>query len=149
MPRGVSYDTEREAVEIVRAEEVAKGWTPGPQLGQRAQPLEGCDFLSIPPDGGSAHPIEVKGWGEPMVGPDGSILDRADMNVEQLERAKADPNWRLEIVANLAAARERRGRPQRLSLTAAEVVERARGWRYRVELDGLAQRVTEVVANGS
>jgi hypothetical protein len=91
----------------------------------------------------------VKGWGEPIVGSDGSILDRADINVEQLERAKADPNWRLEIVANLAAARERRGRRQRLSLTAAEVVERARGWRYHVELDGLAERVTEVVAEGS
>jgi hypothetical protein len=148
VPRGASFDTEREAVEIVRAEEVAKGWMPGPPLGQRAQALEGCDFLSTPPEGGPGHPIEVKGWSEPIVGPDGSIQDLADINVEQLKRAKADPNWRLEIVANLADARVRRGRPQRLTLTAAEVAERARGWRYRVELRGLAGRVTEVVADG-
>jgi hypothetical protein len=36
MPRGATYDTEREAVEIVLAEKVTKGWTPGPPLGQRA-----------------------------------------------------------------------------------------------------------------
>jgi len=96
MPRGASYDTEREAVETVCAEEVAKGWMPGPLLGQQVQRLEGCDFLSTPPDGGPGHPVEVKGWGEPIIGPDGSILDRADINVEQFERAKADPNWRLE-----------------------------------------------------
>ncbi len=144
MPRGSkSYATELEAVKIVRAEETAKGWTPGPPLGQPAQKVEGCDFLSAPPDGGSGHRVEVKGWGDPIVWPDGSIRDSANITVEQFERATADPNWRLEIVANLTAAREQRGQPQRLTLTSAEIRERVREWRYRIDLDGLAERVSE------
>lgn len=141
MPRGANKETEREAVEIVRAEEFAKGWKPGPQLAQSAQAREGCDFLSAPPEGGPPLPVEVKGWGEPMFGAGGRPIDKADINTEQMERAKADPNWRLEIVANLTAARAGRGQPQRLTLTATQVVARARPWRYRVDLDGLADHV--------
>jgi hypothetical protein len=52
MPRGEHANTERLAVEIVRDAELARGWTPGPLLGQHDQHEEGCDLLSTPPNGG-------------------------------------------------------------------------------------------------
>ena len=137
-------DVERAAVEIVRKAEAARGWRPGSLLSQRAQRLEGCDFLSEPPDGGPAHRIEVKGWGEPLLAGDGSFSYPADVTREQFEHAKADPaTWRLEIVANLTAVLAGEGVPQRLTLDGSEVVERARCWRYQVRLDGLAERILD------
>jgi hypothetical protein len=120
-------------------------------LAQHAQHEAGCDLLSTPPEGGVPHPIEAKGWGEPLLAPDGSFTYPADVNREQFERAKRDPSWRLEIVGNLTAARSGTGAAERLTLTASEVVDRASCWRYRVRLDGLAVRVndgTQVLANG-
>jgi hypothetical protein len=142
VPKGAYYDTEKNAVKIVRNEQVGRGWTPGAQVGQREQPREGCDFLSTPPEGGPAHPVEVKGWGDPILDKDGSFTYPADINIEQLERARRDPNWRLEIVGNLASVRDGRGRPQRLTLTAEDVLARAKGWRFKVRLTGLEKRVT-------
>jgi hypothetical protein len=141
MPKGTFADIEKLAVEIVRKGEIARGWNPGPLLGQHQQHEEGCDLSSRPPDGGPAHRIEVKGWGEPLLMPDGSFTDLADVNHEQIDRARNDPAWRLEIVGNLTAVRAGTGAAQRLTLSAAEVRERAVGWRYRVPLDGLAERV--------
>lgn len=86
-------------------------------------------------------PVEVKGWGEPLMRPGGEFTYDADVNVEQHARAFRDPNWRLEIVANLTAARVGAGEIQRLTLTASEVVDRARPWRYKVLLSGLADRI--------
>lgn len=63
------------------------------------------------------------------------------MNVEQYERACRDPRFRLEIVANLTAAREGRGSVERLTLTADDIVARARPSQYRLPLAGLAERV--------
>jgi len=143
MPRGEYAKTEKLAIEIVRDAEIARGWTPGPLLGQRAQHEEGCDLLSTPPDGGPPRRIEVKGWGEPLVAK-GAFTYPADVNREQYERANSDPNWRLEIVGNLIAVRAGTGQPERLTLTADEVVKRAACWRYRVPLDGLADRVAVV-----
>lgn len=141
MPRGEYAEIEKLAVNIVRERETARGWMPGPVLGQHDQHQEGCDLLSAPPDGGPAHRIEVKGWGEPLLAADGSFTYPADVNHEQVERAKSDPNWRLEIVGNLTAVHAGTGEPQCLTLSAAEVVGRADAWRYRVSLDGLADRV--------
>ena len=56
--------------------------------------------MSEPPDGGPLHPVEVKGWGEPIVHDPSTVLDEADIKTEQMQRAEADPHWRLEIVAN-------------------------------------------------
>jgi hypothetical protein len=125
----------------VRAAEVARGWQPGPLLAQHAQHEAGCDLLSTPPDGSPPHAIEVKGWGEPLLATDGSFTYPADINREQFERAKRDPNWRLEIVGNLTAVRSGTGVAECLTLTAAEVVERTACWRYRVTLDDLAERL--------
>lgn len=141
MPRGEYANTEKLAVEIVRDAEIARGWTPGPLLAQHAQHQEGCDLLSTPPDGGPPHRIEVKGWGESLLADNGAFTYPADVNREQFEHAKDDPNWRLEIVGNLAAVRAGAGPPERLTLTAGEVVRRAECWRYRIPLDGLAQQV--------
>jgi hypothetical protein len=135
-------------VEIVCDAERARGFQPSDLLSQRAQHDEGCDVLSVPANGGAAHRIEVKGWGEPLLRPDGSFTYPADVNHEQLEHARTDPTWRLEIVANIAAERAGRGNPERLTLSGAEVAERAIGWRYRVPLDDLANRVTVVAAKG-
>ena len=142
MPRSVgALSTEREAVLVVRAEEEARGWTPGPNLSKYEEALQGCDFVSQPPDGGAAHAVEVKGWGEPLRrGDDGFTYD-ADINAEQHARACRDSNWRLEIVGNLTAARAGTGEIERLTLTAADVVERARPWRYKVGLSGLTDRI--------
>jgi hypothetical protein len=141
MPRGEYANTERLAVEIVRDAELARGWTPGPLLGQHDQHKEGCDLLSTPPNGGPPHRIEVKGWSEPLLADNSAFTYPADVNREQFERAKSDPNWRLEIVGNLAAVRAGTGQPERLTLTRDEVVKRAECWRYRIPLDGLAQHV--------
>jgi hypothetical protein len=140
MPRGDYANTEKLAVEIVRDAELARGWTPGPLLSQRVQHEEGCDLLSTPPGGGAPQRVEVKGWGEPLTS-DNAFTYPADVNREQYEHAKRDPNWRLEIVGNLAAVRAGIGQPERLTLTAGEVVQRARCWRYRIQLDGLADRI--------
>ena len=79
----------------------------------------------------------MKGWGEPLLRPDGSFMYPADINAEQLARAKRNPTWRLVIVGNLDAVLANTGKPQVLVLAAGEVATRAIGWRYRVPLDGL------------
>ncbi len=137
---------EREAVEIIRQEELTRGWEPGAQLSQTQQRLDGCDFFSTPPDGGAPHPIEVKGWGEPLLTASGAFTYPADVNAQQFERAQRDPTWRLEIVGNLTAHRAGLGPYERLTLSSNEVVERARPWKYTVELEGLGERVTRLGA---
>lgn len=141
MPRGEYANIEKLAVEIVCETERACGRQPGKLLSQHEQHKEGCDLFSTPADNGPAYPIEVKGWGEPLLMPDGSFSFPADVNREQFERAKIDPNWRLEIVGNLTAVHAGTGQPQRLTLTASEVTDRAVCWRYQVPLDGLAEQV--------
>ena len=134
MAKGAPGRIEQRAYEIVRAEEVARGWTPGPRLGQTKQKQEGCDFFSTPPDGSEPHPVEVKGWGEQLRKPDGTFTYWADPRVEQVEQARRDPNWRLEIVANLTKVEAGEGEPERHTLTAADVVAGAQPWIYKVPL---------------
>jgi hypothetical protein len=125
----------------LRIPRAARRSVPGPLLGQRAQHAEGCDLLSTPPDGGPPHRIEVKGWGEPLLAPNEAFNHPTDVNREQYDRAKDDPNWRLEIVGNLTAVHAGTGQPERLTLTGKEVAHRAECWRYRIPLDGLAEHV--------
>ena len=126
---------------VVRADEEARGWVPGPNLSKAEEARQGCDFFSRPPDGGSPHPVEVKGWGEPLLDTNGEFTYDADINAEQHARACRDPNWRLEIVGNLAAFQAGSGDTQRLTLTAADVLERSRPWRYKIRLTGLGTRI--------
>jgi hypothetical protein len=135
-------EKEVRAVDIVCTRLSSRGWQVDPPLAQIRQPVEGCDFFATSP-GGDRHAIEVKGWGEPLLGPSGRFLHAADINAEQLRRAKDDERWRLEIVGNLDAVIAGRGAAQCLSLTGEEVAQRAEGWKYRVPLDDFADRVVE------
>lgn len=140
MPRRNDLTTEREAMELVRAEEIAAGWIPGPPMSKRQEATEGCDFLSTAAGGGDAHPVEVKGWGESLLRPGGGFRYAQDINAEQLARAERDPDWRLEIVANLGAAREGRRTAERLTVNASDLKDRVRPWKYRIDLTGLEAR---------
>lgn len=129
---------------IVREEEERRGWSPR-ALSKAKEKAEGCDFLSYPPEGGSPDRIEVKGSSAPFIkatrGGGRAFSYGSEVNAEQLERARTDPRWRLEIVANLAAVRAGTGEPERLTLSGAEVVERAKPWKFRVPLQGLEDRI--------
>jgi hypothetical protein len=85
--------------------------------------------------------IEIKGWGRPLRLLDGSFSYPADINAQQHRRALDDDSWRLEIVANLTAARAGSSRPERLTLSSAEVRERALPLKLAVPLDGLQNRI--------
>jgi hypothetical protein len=61
----------------------------------------------------------------PVLAPNGAFNYPADVNREQYERTMSDPNWRLEIVGNLAAVRTGTVQSERLTLTAEELVKRA------------------------
>jgi hypothetical protein len=122
MPRGANWDTEQTAMKIVLREEVARGWRPQ-RLSKAGERREGCDFLSYPPDGDEPDRVEVKGRGASSFMPRGFGYG-VQVNAEQLERALRHGRWRLEIVANLTAAREGTGAPERLTLSATEVVKR-------------------------
>lgn len=140
-----------EAVRIVLAEERARGWNPT-ELGVATEERRlGCDVLSVPPDGGEPHPVEVKGWGEAFVSAaSGCFVYHQDIRTSQMEAAKRDPNYRVEIVANLTAYMAGNGPYERLTLTASEVCERAVPRLYDVPLAGMEERirreVTEPVA---
>lgn len=143
MPRGDARKTELEAVAIVRAEYARAGWTLGPTLSKREERRQGCDLFADHPGNGRRVAIEVKGWGEPLRRADGSFSFAADINAQQHERALKDDGWRLEIVANLTAARVGVERPQRLTLSAEEVRRRAVPLKLAVPLDGLESRIKD------
>lgn len=67
-------------MEFVSREGIARGWQSRAPLSKRQEA------------GGPPHPIEVKDWGESLQRPDGTLRYPADVNVEQLERARRDPN---------------------------------------------------------
>lgn len=142
--RRLDWQTEKEAMRIVHEEEERAGRRIE-RLTKRRERSEGCDFLSHPPGGGPPDRVEVKGWSAPfmkMLKSGTAVFSYgSEVNFEQLERARIDPRWRLEIVANLAAVRAGNGEPQRLSLTGKEVVKRAMPWKFRIPLDGLEDRI--------
>lgn len=143
MPRGDAYKTELEAVAIVRGEYERAGWSVGPTLSKAEERRQGCDLLAEHADTGERAVIEVKGWGEPLRRLDGTFSYPADINAQQHQRALNDDLWRLEIVANLSAVRAGSGRAERLTLSAAEVRERALPLKLAVPLDGLEDRIRD------
>jgi hypothetical protein len=114
MPRGDAYKTELEAVAIVRREYERAGWSVGATLSKSKERRQGCDLLAEHADTGDRAVIEVKGWGEPLRRTDGTFSYPADINAQQHQRALNDNSWRLEIVANLSAARAGSGEPSDL-----------------------------------
>jgi hypothetical protein len=143
MPRGDAYKTELDAVAIVRAEYERAGWAVGPTLSKTEERRQGCDLIAEHRGTGKRAAIEVKGWGDPLRRPDGSFNFPADINAQQHERALEDDGWRLEIVANLTAARDGSGRAQRLTLSAGEVRRRAVPLKLAVPLEGLEGRIKD------
>jgi hypothetical protein len=143
MPRGEARKTELEAVAIVRAEYERAGWTVGPTMSKAEERRLGCDLVAEHAVSGERVAIEVKGWGEPLRRPDGEFGYPADINAEQFERSGGD-GWRLEIVANLTAARAGMGRAERLTLSGAEVRKLAVPLKHAVPLEGLEGRIREV-----
>ena len=123
-------------MEIILAEERAAGWVPRVLGAAKLEKQHGCDILSAPPDGGAQHPVEVKGWGEPFTTVSGRFGYHQDMRASQMEAAQRDPNFRIEMVANLTAYLAGTGPYERLSLTAAEILERAIPRLYDVPLAG-------------
>lgn len=123
------------AMEIVEAEERANGWSPQ-VIGVAALEKEhGCDILSVPPDGGDPHPVEVKGWGEPFLRPSGKFVYTQDVRESQMLAAKQNPDFRIEIVANLTAYLQGNTEYERLTLTAADL-QNAASRLWEVRLDG-------------
>jgi hypothetical protein len=134
-----ALSTERRAVEIVRSEEEARG-RKVTGLSKIQEREYGCDLLSDGPNG--REYVEVKGWGEPLLGANGTFTFPADLNAEQYETAcREGARFRLEIVADLSAERKAPGHYQRLSLTGDDIRQLATPWRYRLPLDDLADRV--------
>jgi hypothetical protein len=142
MPRGDAYKIELDAVAIVRGEYERAGWSVGATLSKSEERRQGCDLLAEHANTGDRAVIEVKGWGEPLRRRDGTFSYPADINAQQHQRALNDDSWRLEIVANLSAARAGSGRAERLTLSAAEVRERAVPLKLAVPLKGLEHRIS-------
>jgi hypothetical protein len=120
----VSNPNPTAALQIVLAEERAKGWMPRP-LGAKEQKKHGCDIVSSPPDGGEPHHIEVKAMGRPFLTktrkwswPDIVVRE------SQLAACQGDrcDRFRFEIVANLDAHRDQGAPYERLTLTARNVI---------------------------
>jgi hypothetical protein len=124
------------AMEIVLAEERAAGWTPRALRAAALEKQHGCDILSVPPDGGQPHPVEVKGWGGSFVAARGRFAYTQDIRESQMQAAKRDPRFRIEIVANLTAYIAGTEPYERLTLTAVEIVERAIPRLHDVPLTG-------------
>lgn len=131
-----------EAVRIVLEEERKRGWKATEVGVAKEEKRLGCDILSVPPTGGEPHAVEVKGWGEGFLrSVSGRFAYDQDIRASQLEAAERDPNYRLEIVANLAAYVAGAGRYERLTLTAAEICQRAVPRLCDVRLTGMEDQI--------
>src|SRR5207245_8940150 len=95
------------------------------------------DILSTPPAGGDPHRVEVKGWGEPMLRPNGTFTWGQDIRSSQYAAATAHGTYRIEIVANLDAHLRGDGRYDRLTRTAVEICARALPHLYDLKLQGI------------
>jgi hypothetical protein len=132
------------AVAIVAAEEEAKGNRVEILGDVKREKQEGCDLLVYPRDGGDPHPVEVKGGSRPFLGPRGHFLWDQDLRPSQLEAARRNRNFRIEVVANLRAHISGMGLPQRLTLTGEYILKTHYPSQYRVPLRGLRTAITEV-----
>ncbi len=128
------------AMDIVICDERRNGWSPYVIGASKREKAHGCDILSTPPSGDKPHPVEVKGWGERFRGPSGKFLYAQDVRDSQMTAARQDDNFRIEIVANLAA-HIADGKPyERLTLHANQV-RSAVPRLYEVVLDGMANEI--------
>jgi hypothetical protein len=125
----------------VLQEEADRGWKASEIRLVREEKRLGCDLLSIPPDGGEPHPVEVKGWGESFLDNSGSFRGGQDIRPSQMESAIRNSNFRVEIVANLNAFLRGDGPYERLTLTAAQIRVLAVPRQYDVPLTGMENQI--------
>jgi hypothetical protein len=78
----------------------------------------------------------VKGWGEPFLAARGQFAYHQDLRESQMQAARRDATFRIEIVANLSAYLAGAGPYERLTLTATEIRDRAVPRLYDVPLPG-------------
>lgn len=78
----------------------------------------------------------MKGWGEPFTALRGGFRYPQDIRASQMKAVLSNARFRIEIVANLTAYLAGTARYERLTLTAAEIIERATPRLYDVSLDG-------------
>lgn len=128
-------------MDIVLAEELAAGWSPRVLGAAALEKHHGCDILSTPPGGGEPHPVEVKGWGEPFVSGRGRFGYDQDIRASQMAAAQRDPNFRIEMVANLTAYLAGSGPYERLTLSSDEIIRRAIPRLYDVPLTGKEREI--------
>jgi hypothetical protein len=136
----VSQPIRKLAMDIVVAEERAAGWTPRVIGVAALEKHHGCDILSTPPEGGDPDPVEVKGWGEPLLRASGKFVYTQDLRQSQMLAAQANPRFRIEIVANLSAHQLHGEDYERLTLTAADI-EKATPRLWEVDLQGKAGEI--------
>jgi hypothetical protein len=138
-------DTKRRAaMEIVLAEERARGCKAELPGSWAKEKEHGCDILSTPPGSDGPHPVEVKAWGEPLLTAKGRFAYDQDIRASQFAAAQLSDDYRLEIVGNLDAYLAGTGPYERLTLSAGEIRERAVPRLYDVHLEGLQERIRTV-----
>lgn len=140
VPRGNDLIVERLGEQIIRSEQQDMGRTVR-KLSKVHERRLGCDFVSTDATG-IEHLIEIKGWGESLRMESGQFRYTTELRTAQW-KASAKPFWRLGIVANLTAANEGRGLPERLTLTGSDLERRTVPMMWEVWLDGLEGRVQE------
>jgi hypothetical protein len=134
------------AMEIVVAEELAAGHRPHVLGAAALEKQHGCDILVTAAEGHEPIPVEVKGWGEPFVSGSGLWRYEQDIRASQKEAAERNPEYRIEVVANLTAYLAGDGPYERLTLTAAEISEHAKPRLYDVPLEGKEDEIVRRTA---
>lgn len=137
---GVAERIRAAAMEIVLREEAEKGWKAQAVRSVTEEKRHGCDILSIPPAGGEPHPVEVKGWSEPFLSPTGLLRHHQDLRASQFKAAHARDDYRIEVVANLAAYLAGQEPYQRLTLRANQI-RQALPSAYELPLAELAREI--------
>jgi hypothetical protein len=133
-------------MDIVVAEEIVAGHHPHVLGAAALEKQHGCDILVTTGDGEEPTPVEVKGWGEPFFSASGLWRYPQDIRASQMEAARRNPAYRIEIVANLTAYLAGDGPYERLTLTAQEICERAEPRLYDVPLAGKEDEIVRCSA---
>lgn len=133
-------------MEIVVAEELAAGHQPHVLGAAVLEKEHGCDIIVTPAEGSEPTPVEVKGWGEPFFFASGLWRYDQDIRASQMKAAKRNPDYRVEIVANLTAYLAGDGPYERLTLTAGEICERAKPRLHDVPLTGKEDEIVRRTA---
>jgi hypothetical protein len=133
----MAEDVRAAAVEIVLAEERARGHAAEALPGTHLEKVHGCDILSRVPGEDELCRIEVKGWGTPLIAARGGFHWPLELEVSQWDAARSGVPFRAEIVANLRAYLDRAEPYERLTVDGGFIAENAIPNGYSVVLDPL------------